>query len=75
MLLLQAAAPALSHPLAGTVAEYVWLLPILPLFGFLINGALSLAASYHPGPSDPDGGHGEPNAPSGEHGAHGGHGS
>jgi NADH-quinone oxidoreductase subunit L len=75
MLLLQAAAPALSHPLAGTVAEYVWLLPILPLFGFLINGALSLAASYHPGPSDPDVGHGEPNAPSGEHGAHGGHGS
>jgi NADH-quinone oxidoreductase subunit L len=74
MLLLQAASPALSHPLAGTIAEYVWLLPILPLLGFVINGFLSLAASYRPGPADPDAGHGEPHAPSGAHGSHGAHG-
>jgi NADH-quinone oxidoreductase subunit L len=52
--LLQAAAPAAAqHPLAGTVAEYVWLLPLLPLLGFLINGALSLFPAYHAGPEDP----------------------
>lgn len=74
MLLLQGASPALSNPLAGTIAEYLWLLPILPLIGFLINGALSLAASYRPGPADPDVGHGVPHAASGGHGSHGAHG-
>ncbi|HEY9478943.1 MAG TPA: NADH-quinone oxidoreductase subunit L, partial [Gemmatimonadaceae bacterium] len=73
MLLPQAASSALSHPLAGTVAEYVWLLPILPLIGFLINGLLSLVSSYRPGPADPDVGHGEAHAPSGQHDAHAGH--
>jgi len=31
----------------------VWLVPLLPLLGFVINGVLSLAAAYHPGPADP----------------------
>ncbi|MDQ6611301.1 MAG: NADH-quinone oxidoreductase subunit L [Gemmatimonadota bacterium] len=31
-----------KHPLAGTVAEWIWLLPLLPLLGALINGALAL---------------------------------
>ena len=57
MMLLQTAAEA--HPLAGTVAEWVWLLPILPLLGFLINGALSLVPAFRPGPNQPDMGHGE----------------
>jgi NADH-quinone oxidoreductase subunit L len=35
----------------------MWLLPILPLLGFLINGGLALSNSYHAGPSDPDMGH------------------
>ncbi|MEO8577434.1 MAG: NADH-quinone oxidoreductase subunit L [Gemmatimonadales bacterium] len=61
MMLLQIAAEA--HPLAGTVAEWMWLLPVLPLLGFLINGALALFSSVHVGPPDPDMGHG--------HGAHG----
>ena len=56
-MLLQTAAEA--HPLAGTVAEWVWLLPILPLLGFLINGALSLVPAFRPGPNQPDMGHGE----------------
>ena len=43
-----------AHPLSGTVAEWVWLLPVLPLLGFLINGALSLVPAFHAGPEDPD---------------------
>src|SRR2546423_3882649 len=53
MLLQTAAASALQlHPLSGTVAEWVWLLPVLPLAGFVINGLLSLN-SAHFGPADP----------------------
>ena len=52
--LLQAAQTAAgSHPLAGTAAEWMWLLPILPLVGFVINAGLSLAPVYHAGPADP----------------------
>ena len=53
-MLLQHAASAASHPLNGTVAEWIWLLPILPLAGFVINGLLSLVSATHLGPSDPD---------------------
>ena len=42
-----------THPLAGTVAEWMWLLPALPLVGFVINAALSLVPVYHAGPADP----------------------
>ncbi|HEX2693646.1 MAG TPA: hypothetical protein VHL12_06340, partial [Gemmatimonadaceae bacterium] len=54
-MLLQAVvdAAAQSNPLAGTVAEWVWLLPVLPLAGFVINGLLSLN-SVHFGPADPN---------------------
>ena len=62
MVFQQVASPALSHPLAGTIAEYVWLLPILPLIGFVINGLLAMVASYKPGPAEPDMGHGEHHA-------------
>lgn len=34
--------PESAHPLSGTVAQWVWLLPLLPLIGVFINGALSL---------------------------------
>ncbi|MBA3579573.1 MAG: NADH-quinone oxidoreductase subunit L [Gemmatimonadaceae bacterium] len=58
--LIQHAAPAAgAHPLAGTVADWLWLVPLLPLLGFVINGALSLFAVAHTGPSDPDAGHGD----------------
>ncbi len=46
------AASSSVHPLSGSIAEWVWLLPILPLAGFVINGLLSLN-SAHFGPSDP----------------------
>jgi len=54
-MLLQVAAAAASqtHPLSGTLAEWVWLLPVLPLAGFVINGLLSLN-SAHFGPRDPN---------------------
>jgi proton-translocating NADH-quinone oxidoreductase, chain L len=50
------AAAAGSHPLSGTIAEWVWLLPILPLAGFVINGLLSFdSARFGPGdPNTPD---------------------
>jgi len=37
MLLQHLAGGAMSNPLAGTIAERVWLLPILPLIGFVLN--------------------------------------
>jgi NADH-quinone oxidoreductase subunit L len=53
-----------GHPLADTVARFVWLLPVLPLLGFALNGALSMKAAATLGPDDPSAdGHG---------GAHGG---
>ncbi len=42
-----------THPLAGTIADWVWLLPVLPLIGFVINGSLSLFSAFQAGPSDP----------------------
>ncbi len=33
---------AAAHPLDGSLAEWVWLLPLLPLLGALLNGALAL---------------------------------
>jgi len=63
MLLQHLAGGAITNPLAGTMAERVWLLPILPLIGFVLNGLLSLTTAYHTGPADPaaaphDGAHG-----------------
>ena len=53
MLLLQEAAAAGAHPLAGSIAEWIWLVPILPLLGFVINGLLSLTSVAKTGPSNP----------------------
>ena len=55
-MLLQELIPA-THPLGATVARYVWLLPVLPFLGFLINGAISVVSSARIGPPDPDIGH------------------
>ncbi len=55
MLLLQTAAglaAGAAHPLSGTVAEWLWLLPLLPLLGFVVNGVLSLNSARF-GPEDP----------------------
>ena len=55
-MLLQSVASTGGHPLAGTVADWLWAIPLLPLLGFLINGALSLKAVAHFGPADPGAG-------------------
>jgi NADH-quinone oxidoreductase subunit L len=42
-----------AHPLSGSIAEWVWLIPLLPFIGFLINGWLSISSAAHVGPKDP----------------------
>jgi NADH-quinone oxidoreductase subunit L len=72
-MLLQEATGA-AHPLAGTLAEWIWLVPVLPLIGFIVNGLLSLLPVTHMGPADPSAaGHGHDGAHG--HGAHDAHGS
>ncbi|HEY8796124.1 MAG TPA: NADH-quinone oxidoreductase subunit L [Gemmatimonadaceae bacterium] len=51
--MLQDLAAVDTHPLAETAARYVGLLPLIPLAGFLVNGALSLIPAYKRGPADP----------------------
>src|SRR5688572_18708977 len=68
MLLQEAAHAAGSHPLAGTAAEWLWLIPLLPLLGFVINGLLSLVPAYHAGPSDPTVHSHDSHSPSHSHG-------
>ena len=66
-----------AHPLSGSIAEWVWLIPLLPFIGFLINGWLSIRSAAHVGPKDPsaDGHHGDSHdaahAQDDAHGAHG----
>ena len=62
------------HPLAATIAAWMWLLPVFPLLGFIINGALSMYSSAHIGPADPDMGHGGHDSADGEAHAASGHG-
>ena len=57
----------MPHPLSGTAAEYVWAIPLLPLAGFVINGALAVAGARL-GPDDPS------DAPEREAGHGAGHG-
>jgi NADH-quinone oxidoreductase subunit L len=54
---LQESAAALAHPLAGTIADWVWLIPALPLAGFVVNGLLAITSAAKVGPADPSAGH------------------
>ena len=72
MLLLQQAAEHAASPLAGTSAEWLWLVPLLPLLGFVINGALSLMPATRFGPADPSASHQPHTHPGPEHPASGG---
>ncbi len=62
---MQLSLPGAPHPLADTAARLVWLLPVLPLLGFLVNGLLSVVSAARIGPPDPSGDHGT------NHGGHG----
>jgi NADH-quinone oxidoreductase subunit L len=66
---------AAAHPLSGTVAEWVWLLPLLPLAGFVINGLLSVVSAAHVGPADPGAAHGDAHAGDDAHAADDHHGT
>ncbi len=68
-MLIQTDSPMTGHPLADTVARFAWLLPVLPLLGFLVNGWLSLKAAGKFGPADPSAGGHE------DHGGHDAHGA
>lgn len=69
--MLQELAAVDTHPLAATAAQYVGLLPLLPLAGFLVNGALSLASSYKRGPADPSAAGAHDSSAAEQAGAHG----
>ena len=56
------AAQAAAHPLSGTAARYLWLLPLLPLLGFVLNGLLSLVPAFRAGPADPGASHADGHA-------------
>jgi NADH-quinone oxidoreductase subunit L len=60
MLLAQATASGLqetSAAFAGTAVEWLWVVPLLPLLGFVINGGLSLLSTTKLGPDDPSAAH------------------
>ena len=42
-----------TSPLGDTAARWMWALPLLPLLGLVLNGALALVSAYRPGPADP----------------------
>jgi NADH-quinone oxidoreductase subunit L len=66
-----------AHALSGSIAEWVWLIPVLPFIGFLINGWLSVSSAVRVGPADPSAaGHGHDGAHADTHGHddHGAHG-
>ena len=53
----QEAQDTAAHALAGTAARWLWVVPVLPLLGFVINGALSLMGATRLGPPDPSAAH------------------
>jgi NADH-quinone oxidoreductase subunit L len=75
MMLLQQAATVAAHPLSATAASYVWLLPLLPLLGFVLNGLLSVTAAYKSGPVDPGASHDHDHAHAHAGHAHDAHGA
>ena len=56
-MLLQDVQSSASHALAGTAAQWLWVVPLLPLAGFVINGVLALIGAAHFGPADPSAAH------------------
>ncbi len=60
--MMQTSLPVTGNPIADTAARFLWLLPVLPLLGFVANGALSIFAAAKIGPRDPSASHGEQDA-------------
>jgi NADH-quinone oxidoreductase subunit L len=72
MMLLPQEAQAAGEAVAGSMSGLLWLVPVLPLLGFVINGLLSLVAAVKLGPADPSAAHDAHAA--GTHDPHGAHG-
>src|SRR5689334_10101494 len=49
-----AAATAGTHPLSGSIADWIWLVLAFPLLGAFVNGVLAMITEWRPGPFDPD---------------------
>ncbi|MGH7678612.1 MAG: NADH-quinone oxidoreductase subunit L [Gemmatimonadaceae bacterium] len=64
--------PVARLVLEGRYIEWLWLVPVLPLLGFVINGLLSLVAAVRLGPADPFASHDAHDGAAG-HPAAGGH--
>ncbi len=69
-----ARADAARMALDGSMVDWLWVIPLLPLLGFVLNGALSLFSATKFGPADPSAaghghGHGDA-APAGHDHAH-----
>ena len=62
---------AVLSALQGSAVGWLWLVPLLPLLGFLINGTLSLLGAVRLGPPDPAAAHGADHDSA--HGSAGGH--
>jgi len=65
-----------SHAAAaagGGAMEWLWLVPLLPLLGFVVNGLLSLTSAVTLGPSDPSAAHGAGHGTGHEAAAHSDH--
>ncbi len=69
MILSQLAGAVAAHPLDGSSTEWIWLVLVLPLLGACINGLISAADEWVPGPYDPDAQHWGRGA-TGAHGEH-----
>jgi NADH-quinone oxidoreductase subunit L len=72
--MIQTPLPETGHPLADTVARFAWLLPALPLLGFVLNGLLSIKHAAHAGPADPSAAHGHDDHGHAAHDSHDAHG-
>ena len=71
MLLEGAQEAATSAAAAGTAMQWLWLVPMLPLLGFVLNGAISLFSATTLGPADPSAdGHGDAGHANAGHDAH-----
>ena len=53
----QEVTPVAQAALEGSAMRWLWLVPLLPLLGFVINGLLSIAGAVRFGPSDPSAAH------------------
>jgi NADH-quinone oxidoreductase subunit L len=70
MMLLSGVQEAAQHAAAGSAMDWLWLVPVLPLLGFVLNGAISLFTATKFGPADPSAAHSSHESPVTSHEDH-----